>query len=299
MIDLNGLKLKNPVIAASGTFGFGKEFANYYDISQLGGISVKAVSLEPRMGNQAPRICETASGILNSVGLQNPGIDGFLANELPFLRELDTMIMVNIVGNSSSDFESLAEIFNEVDIDSIELNVSCPNVKRGIVFGQDPKMLEALTRAVKDKCPNKPLYVKLSPNVTSISEVAKAAEAGGADGISLINTLLGMAIDVYKRKPILANNTGGLSGPAIRPIAVRMVHEVYRAVSVPIIGMGGIERGEDAMEFILAGASATMVGTANFAYPDASLRVVREIEEYLDRVKVKDIKELVGALELN
>jgi dihydroorotate dehydrogenase (NAD+) catalytic subunit len=298
MINVGGLELKNPVIAASGTFGFGREFSEYYDLGRLGGISVKGLTLEPRMGNKTPRICETPSGILNSVGLQNPGVHEFVRTEIPFLRQYDTKIIANIAGNSFSDYEQMAEILNEADVDAIELNVSCPNVKDGVVFGQDPQLLEKLTRSVKDRF-DKPLFVKLTPNVTSIVDTAKAAEAGGADGVSLINTLLGMAIDIYKRRPILANNTGGLSGPCVKPVAVRMVHEVYRNVNIPVIGMGGIETGEDAVEFIIAGASCVMVGTASFVDPLACIKVIDGIEEYMKKANVKDICELVGCLELN
>jgi dihydroorotate dehydrogenase (NAD+) catalytic subunit len=298
MINVGGLELKNPVIAASGTFGFGREFSEYYDLGRLGGISVKGLTLEPRMGNKTPRICETPSGILNSVGLQNPGVHEFVRTEIPFLRQYDTKIIANIAGNSFSDYEQMAEILNEADVDAIELNVSCPNVKEGVVFGQEPTLLEKLTRSVKDRF-DKPLFVKLTPNVTSIVDTAKAAEAGGADGVSLINTLLGMAIDIYKRRPILANNTGGLSGPCVKPVAVRMVHEVYRNVNIPVIGMGGIETGEDAVEFIIAGASCVMVGTASFVDPLACIKVIDGIEEYMKKANVKDICELVGCLEFN
>jgi dihydroorotate dehydrogenase (NAD+) catalytic subunit len=298
MINVGGLELKNPVIAASGTFGFGREFSEYYDLGRLGGISVKGLTLEPRMGNKTPRICETPSGILNSVGLQNPGVHEFVRTEIPFLRQFDTKIIANIAGNSFSDYEQMAEILNDADVDAVELNVSCPNVKDGVVFGQDPQLLEKLTRSVKDRF-EKPLFVKLTPNVTSIVDTAKAAEAGGADGVSLINTLLGMAIDIYKRRPILANNTGGLSGPCVKPVAVRMVHEVYRNVNIPVIGMGGIETGEDAVEFIIAGASCVMVGTASFVDPLACIKVIDGIEEYMKKANVKDICELVGCLELN
>lgn len=298
MINVGGLELKNPVIAASGTFGFGREFSEYYDLGRLGGISVKGLTLEPRMGNKTPRICETPSGILNSVGLQNPGVHEFVRTEIPFLRQYDTKIIANIAGNSFSDYEQMAEILNEADVDAIELNVSCPNVKEGVVFGQEPTLLEKLTRSVKDRF-DKPLFVKLTPNVTSIVDTAKAAEAGGADGVSLINTLLGMAIDIYKRRPVLANNTGGLSGPCVKPVAVRMVHEVYRNVNIPVIGMGGIETGEDAVEFIIAGASCVMVGTASFVDPLACIKVIDGIEEYMKKANVKDICELVGCLELN
>lgn len=298
MINVGGLYLKNPVIAASGTFGFGREFSLFYDLSLLGGVSVKGLTLEPRMGNKTPRICETPSGILNSVGLQNPGVHEFVKSEIPFLRQYDTKIIANIAGNSFEDYEQMAEILSSADIDAIELNVSCPNVKKGVAFGQDPVMLEKLTRSVKDKC-NKPLFVKLTPNVTSVVETAKAAESGGADGVSLINTILGMVIDIYKRKPVLANNTGGLSGPCVKPIAVRMVHEVYRNVKIPVIGMGGIQTGEDAIEFILAGASAVMVGTANFVNPKACIEVIEGIEEYMRKTNVKDVRDIVGCLELN
>lgn len=298
-VSLGGLKLQNPVIAASGTYGFGREYGEYVDLNALGAISVKGLTLRPRAGNPPPRIAETPAGILNSVGLENPGVHAFIRDELPHLRRYACKIIANVAGSTPEEYEEMAEILNSADIDAIELNLSCPNVKAGCAaFGASAKTVEEVTRLVKNRYFG-PLFVKLTPNVTNIAELARAAEAGGADGVSLINTILGMMIDIHTRRPVLANNTGGLSGPAIKPVAVRMVHEVYRAVNIPIIGMGGIATGEDAVEFLLAGAAAVMVGTANFVNPRACLDVYAGIVTYMARHQIEDIATLTGALELN
>jgi dihydroorotate dehydrogenase (NAD+) catalytic subunit len=298
-VDIAGLKLKNPVIAASGTFGFGREFSRYMDLNRLGGISVKGLTLEPREGNKPPRIAETPAGILNSVGLQNPGVEVFIKEEIPFLREYNLAIIANIAGNTVEDYCRMAELLSNCDIDAIELNVSCPNVKQGgVAFGNSVNGITQVTKAVRKHC-NKPLIVKLTPNVTDIKVIAAAAEEAGADAISLINTILGMAIDIHKKRPILANNVGGLSGPAVKPIAVRMVFEVANTVSIPVIGMGGISSGYDAIEFILAGAKAVMVGTANFMDPTVCARVVEGIESYMRENKHSCIDQITGKLELN
>lgn len=297
-VDICGVILKNPIIAASGTMGFGHEYAAYFDINKLGGITVKGLTLEPRQGNPAPRIAETPSGILNSVGLQNPGIQSFIINEMKFLRQLDTVILVNIAGNTIEDYCSMAEQICKVDIDLIELNISCPNVKGGgVAFGTHPNMIFNITKQVKKYC-TKPLIVKLSPNTANISENALAAQEGGADGVSLINTILGMEIDVHSRKPLLGNITGGLSGPAIRPIALRMVWEVAKSVAIPVIGMGGIMTGEDVVAFMLAGATAVSIGTANLVEPDACLRILNELKYYMEKYYIYDIREIIGALDI-
>lgn len=297
--EIAGIKFKNPVIAASGTFGFGREFSEYMDLSRLGGISVKGLTLKPRQGNKPPRIAETPAGILNSVGLQNPGVEAFIKEEMPFLRQYDTAIIANIAGNTIEDYCEMAEILGDTDIDGIELNVSCPNVKAGCVaFGNSPQGISEITRKVKPYC-KQPLIVKLTPNVTDIKEIAVAAESSGADAISLINTILGMSIDVHRRRPVLANNMGGLSGPAVKPVAVRMVYEASRAVKIPVIGMGGISTGEDAIEFLLAGASAVMVGTASFVNPAACADIAGEIEGYLLKYGYCSVGDIVGKLELN
>lgn len=294
-----GLKFKNPVIAASGTFGFGREYSEYIDLNSLGGISVKGLTLMPRQGNKPPRIAETPAGILNSVGLQNPGVHAFIKKEIPFLRKFNTAIIANIAGNTIEEYCEMAEILSDADIDAIELNVSCPNVKKGCVaFGNSASGISEITKRVKPFC-RKPLIVKLTPNVTDIKEIALAAEEAGADAVSLINTILGMAIDINKRKPILANNMGGLSGPAVKPVAVRMVYEVSKTVKIPVIGMGGISTGEDAIEFILAGASAVMVGTAGFVNPDACIKVAEGIECYLRKYNYSSLNDIIGKLELN
>lgn len=296
-VNIAGVEWNNPVTTASGTFGFGEEYGEYFNLSELGAVCVKALSAVPRQGNPSPRIAETPMGVLNSVGLQNPGVDYFKENYLPKLRTYDTKIIANLCGSSIEDYVKAGEMLGD-SVDMIELNISCPNVKvGGMAFGTDPKCTEEITRAVKDvvKCP---LIVKLSPNVTDICEIARAAEAAGADALSLINTLLGMKIDINTRKPILKNNTGGLSGPAIKPVAVRMVSQVYHAVKLPLIGMGGISNGEDAIEFILAGASAVAVGTAGFVNPYAWVDTVKGIEEYLIKNKIEKVSDIVGAAEL-
>lgn len=296
-VNIAGLKLKNPVMAASGTFGFGREFSEYFDLNRLGGISVKGLTLEPRKGNPPVRIAETPGGILNSVGLQNPGVHAFIRDEIPFLRQYDVAIIANIAGNTIEDYHRMAEILSEADIDAIELNVSCPNVKEGcLLFGSTPQGVAQVTEAVRKVC-KKPLIVKLTPNVTDIVQIAKAAEDAGADSVSLINTLLGMAIDIEKRRPILANIMGGLSGPAVKPVAVRMVYQVAKAVKIPVIGMGGISGAEDAIEFLLAGAAAVMIGTAGFVNPGVWVETIDGIEAYMKKHGFNQVSELTGALE--
>ncbi|MEG6611716.1 dihydroorotate dehydrogenase [Pseudoclostridium thermosuccinogenes] len=297
-VNICGIEFKNPVIAASGTFGFGREYSEFIDLNRLGGVSVKGLTLKPRLGNPPPRIAETPSGILNSVGLQNPGVDAFIRDEIPFLRKYDTKIIANIAGSTIEDYCKMAEILGDEDIDAVELNVSCPNVKAGCVaFGNTTAGISEITRAVRKYCRH-PLIVKLTPNVTDIKEIAMAAEAEGADALSLINTILGMAIDIHSRRPILANNMGGLSGPAVKPVAVRMVYEVATSVKIPVIGMGGITSGDDAIEFMLAGAKAVMVGTANFVNPAACIDVVQGIENYLERYNYASVNDIVGKVEL-
>jgi len=295
-VTLSGIRLDNPVIPASGTFGFGYEFAQWYDINCLGAISVKGTTREPRFGNPAPRIAETEGGMLNAVGLQNPGIDKVLAEELPRLRELYTKpIIHNISGFSMDEYvECCAKADASPHTDLIEVNVSCPNVHHGgMSFGTDPNMVYDVTRAVKAVC-KKPVYLKLSPNVTDIVSIAKACAEGGADGLSLINTLMGMRIDLKRRAPILANTTGGLSGPAVFPVALRMVWQVYEAVDLPIIGMGGVSSAEDVVEMMLAGATAVQVGAANLTDPMACKRIIDDLPGVLERLGVQDINELIG-----
>lgn len=295
-VNIGGLELKNPVMAASGSFGFGREYSRYFDLNRLGGIAVKGLTPLPRKGNPPPRIAETPSGILNSVGLQNPGVHTFIEKEIPFLRGFDTAIIANASGNTIEEYESMVEILSNADVDAIELNLSCPNVKEGCLsFGSSAKGVNAVVSRVR-KFAKKPLIVKLTPNVTDITEIAKAAEEGGADSVSLINTLLGMAIDVKCRKPILGNITGGLSGPAVKPIALRMVYQVSKAVKIPIIGMGGISNGTDAIEFLLAGASAIMIGTAGFMNPMAWVETIEGIEAYMKENRVASVTELIGGL---
>ena len=266
-VTLAGVELKNPVMTASGTFGSGEEYSEFVDLNKLGAVVTKGVANVPWPGNPTPRIAETWGGMLNAIGLQNPGIDVFVKRDIPFLKQFDTRIIVNVCGKTTEDYLEVVERLGDEPVDMLEINISCPNVKEGgIAFGQDPKAVEAITRAVKEKA-RQPVIMKLSPNVTDITVMAKAAEAGGADAISLINTLTGMKIDVERRRFALANRTGGLSGPAIKPVAVRMVYQAAQAVKLPIIGMGGIANGADALEFILAGASAVAVGTANFHNP--------------------------------
>lgn len=295
-VTLAGVELKNPVMTASGTFGSGAEYSEFYDLSALGAVVTKGVANVPWPGNPTPRIAETASGMLNAIGLQNPGIDVFVQRDIPYLRKFDTKIVVNVCGKTVEDYCRVVERLAPEPVDLLEINVSCPNVKEGgIAFGQDPHALEEITKEVK-KHAKQPIIMKLSPNVTDIAEMARAAEAGGADALSLINTLTGMKIDIYKKSFALANRTGGLSGPAIKPVAVRMVYQTAQAVKLPIIGMGGICTAEDALEFILAGATAVSVGTANFADPYAAKDVAEGIERYMDQQGVEDIRELIGAV---
>ena len=295
-VDLGKLKLKNPVMTASGTFGYGKEFAEFIDLNRLGAIVVKGISLKPMKGNPAPRICETPGGMLNAIGLQNPGLKGFLKEQLPYLQTLKTKIIVNILGNSIDEYIELSEKLEATGVDAIELNVSCPNVKKGgIVFGTDPLMFESLIKEVRKRV-KLPLVTKLSPNVTDIKLFAGIAENSGSNMISLINTITGMSIDVHTRRPRIANITGGLSGPAIRPVAVRMVWECFNAVSIPIIGMGGIMSADDAIEFMVAGASAIAVGTGNFINPRATMDILTGIQSYISAHGITSIKELVGGV---
>ncbi|MBC8528773.1 dihydroorotate dehydrogenase [Christensenellaceae bacterium NSJ-44] len=297
-VEVCGVKFKNPLIAASGTYGFGREFNKLYDIATLGGISVKGLTLKPRLGNPPSRIAETPMGMLNSVGLQNPGVDAFIAEELPWLRQRDLAVIANIAGSTVDDYCQMAEKFQNQPVEMLELNISCPNVKEGgVAFGTRPESILEITRQVKRHA-MQPLMVKLSPNVADIGEAALAAQEGGADAISLINTLTGMAVDVHKRRPILANVTGGLSGPAVKPVALRMVYQASHKVKIPVVGMGGIMTGEDVAAFMLCGASAVMVGTANLADPVACPRILREFEEYLARAKVSRASDLVGKLEV-
>ena len=293
-VTLAGVELKNPVMTASGTFGSGAEYSEFYDLSVLGAVVTKGVASVPWPGNPTPRIAETKSGMLNAIGLQNPGIDVFLERDLPFLKQYNTKIIVNVCGRTVEDYCAVAERLSAEPVDLLEINVSCPNVKEGgIAFGQDPRALENITREVK-KYAAQPIIMKLSPNVTDITEMARAAEAGGADVLSLINTLTGMKIDIHRRTFAIANRTGGMSGPAVKPVAVRMVYQTAQAVKLPIIGMGGICDGEDAVEFILAGATAVAVGTANFADPYAAKKVAEGIEAYMEQYQVEDIRELTG-----
>lgn len=298
-INFAGIEMKNPVTVASGTFGYGREFSNFFDLSKLGGIITKGTSLKPRSGNKPPRVCETASGMLNSIGLQNPGVEYFAENDLPFLRKFDTAIIVNACGSGVDEYVELCKILNTLDIDGVELNLSCPNVKAGcLAFGNTYDGVKEVTSKVR-KVLDKPLIVKLTPNVTNIAEIAKAVEDAGADGVSLINTLLGMKIDINKRKPVLANNTGGLSGPAIKPVAVRMVYQVAQTVNIPILGMGGIVNGEDAIEFMLAGAQAVSIGAGNFITPTTSIDTISDIEEYMRKYNINDINDIIGKVEMN
>ena len=294
-VNLAGVELKNPVMVASGTFGSGAEYSEFVDLNRLGAVVTKGVASVPWPGNPAPRIAETASGMLNAIGLQNPGIELFSKRDLPFLEKYETKVIVNVCGHSTEEYLDVVErLGDEPRVDMLEINISCPNVKEGgIAFGQDPKAVEAITKAVKAKA-KQPIIMKLSPNVTDITVMAKAAEAGGADCLSLINTLTGMKIDIERQTFAIANKTGGLSGPAVKPVAVRMVYQVANAVKIPIIGMGGICTAEDAMEFILAGATAVSIGTANFTNPYTTLEVIDGIEAYMKRHGVEDINELIG-----
>lgn len=295
-VKIAGVEWKNPVTVASGTFGSGEEFSEFVDLNRLGAVTTKGVANVPWPGNPTPRVTETASGMLNAIGLQNPGIDLFCKRDIPFLKQYDTKIVVNVCGKSTEDYCEVVERLADEPVDLLEINVSCPNVKEGgIAFGQNPKALEAITKEVK-KYAKQPIIMKLSPNVTDITEMARAAEAGGADILSLINTLTGMKIDIYRRAFALANKTGGMSGPAVKPVAVRMVYQVAQAVSLPIIGMGGIATAEDALEFIMAGATAVSVGTANFFNPYATVEIAEGIENFMREQHVEDIHELIGAV---
>ena len=295
-VKLCGVELKNPVITASGTFGYGMEYQEFYPISRLGGISCKGTSIVEWKGNPTPRIAETPGGMLNSVGLQNPGVDAFLNVYLPWLRQRDIVVIANAAGHSLEEYCAVAERLGDADIDLVELNISCPNVKEGGVnFGTSCESVARVTAEVKKRC-KKPLMVKLTPNVTDIGEIAVAAESAGADALSLINTLTGMRIDIRTRRPILRNNTGGLSGPAVFPVAVRMVRDVYRRVKIPVVGMGGISTWEDAVEMMIAGATAVQVGTANFHDPMAALKIVEGLERYVESAGLNSIAELTGTL---
>lgn len=295
-VDLCGVTLNNPVMTASGTFGSGAEYSEFVDLNKLGAVVTKGVANVPWQGNPTPRVAEVYGGMLNAVGLQNPGIDLFIKRDIPFLQKYDTKIIVNVCGHSTEEYIDVVEKLADQPVDLLEINISCPNVKEGgIAFGQDPKAVEAITKEMK-KHAKQPVIMKLSPNVTDITEMARAAEAGGADGLSLINTITGMKIDIDRRCFVLANRTGGMSGPAIHPVAVRMVYQTAQAVKLPIIGMGGIMNAEDAIEMILAGATAVSVGTANFANPRVTEEIVDGIAAYMEKYKVSDIKELVGAV---
>ncbi len=295
-VSLAGVTFKNPVMTASGTFGSGQEFAEFVDLNKLGAVVTKGVASTPWTGNLTPRIAETYGGMLNAVGLQNPGIDMLVERDIPFLAKFDTRIIVNVCGRTVQDYCEVVERLAAQPVDMLEINISCPNVEEGgIAFGQNAKSIEDITKEVKRHA-KQPIIMKLSPNVTDIAEMAKAAEAGGADVLSLINTITGMKIDIHSRKFALANKTGGLSGPAIHPIAVRMVYQAAQAVDIPIIGMGGILTAEDAIELMMAGASAVAVGTANFRNPQVTMEIVQGIHDYMEEYSVEDIKELIGAV---
>lgn len=296
-VTIAGVTFKNPVMTASGTFGSGMEYGEFVDLNKLGAVVTKGVANTPWPGNPAPRVAETYGGMLNAIGLQNPGIDVFIKRDLEFLKQYDTKVIVNICGKSLEDYVEVVERLSNQQVDMLEINVSCPNVKEGaIAFGQKTDALYHITEEIKKKA-KQPVIMKLSPNVTSISEMAKAAEAAGADAISLINTITGMKIDIHKRKFALANKTGGLSGPAIKPVAVRMVYEASHAVKIPIIGMGGIANGEDAIEFMMAGATAVSVGAMNFVNPYATEETIRGIEAYMEQYNIEDICDIIGCVE--
>ena len=296
-VDICGIHMNTPIITASGTFGFGEEFADFVDLERLGGVMVKGTTLLPRRGNEGVRIAETPAGMLNCIGLENPGAEVFLKETLPRLKKYNMNVIVNISGSTTEDYGTLAEMLDVDGVAAIELNVSCPNVKEGgIVFGTDPAAASAVVRAAKAHT-KKPVILKLSPNVTDIVMMAKAVEEAGADAVSLINTLMGMAIDIRTKKPVLGNITGGLSGPCVKPVALRMVWQVAKAVKIPVLGMGGISTAEDAIEFLLAGASAVVVGTANFVDPSVTMTIADGIAAYLDEQKIAHVNELVGALQ--
>lgn len=295
-VTLAGVELKNPVMTASGTFGSGAEYSEFVDLNRLGAVVTKGVANVPWPGNPTPRIAEVHGGMLNAIGLQNPGIDVFVKRDIPFLKQYDTKIIVNVCGKTTEDYIEVVERLGDEPVDMLEINISCPNVKEGgIAFGQDPKAVEAITREVKRHA-KQPVIMKLSPNVTDITVMAKAAEAGGADGLSLINTLTGMKIDINRRTFAIANKTGGMSGPAVKPVAVRMVYQVANAVKLPIIGMGGIATAEDALEFLMAGATAVSVGTANFYNPYATVEIAEGIENYMKKYQIDDVNQLIGCV---
>ena len=296
-VTVAGVTFKNPIIPASGTFGFGREYEDLYPLSLLGGISTKGTTLDPKDGNPPPRIAETPAGMLNSVGLQNPGIDAFIRDALPYLQEQDTVIIANVAGSTVEDCVEIARRLENTKVHMLELNISCPNVKEGgVAFGTSCESAGAITAAVR-KATTKPLMVKLSPNVTSITDIAKSVEAAGADAVSLINTLLGMRIDIESKRPILKNNVGGLSGPAVFPVAVRMVWQVANAVSIPVVGMGGVASGKDAIEMMMAGAQAVQVGAAIFHDPFAPVRIIREMNEWLDTHAYSSVSQIIGRVE--
>ena len=295
-VKIAGVEFKNPVMTASGTFGSGAEYSEFVDLNQLGGVVTKGVANVPWAGNATPRIAEVHSGMMNAIGLQNPGIDVFCERDIPFLQQFDTNVIVNVCGHAPEEYLAVVERLAEEPIDMMEINISCPNVNANfLAFGQDPKHVEELTAQIK-KVAKQPVIMKLTPNVTDIAEIAKAAEAGGADGVSLINTLTGMKIDINRRTFALANKTGGVSGPCVKPVAVRMVYQVAQAVKIPIIGMGGIQYAEDALEFIMAGATAVSVGTANFTNPYTTIEVIDGIQKYMEKNQIEDIHELIGCV---
>ena len=298
-VTIAGVTLKNPVMTASGTFGSGAEYSEFVDLNKLGAVVTKGVANVPWPGNPTPRIAETYGGMINAIGLQNPGLDTFVKRDIPFLKQYDTRIIVNVCGNTVDEYVEMCRILNKADIDGVELNLSCPNVKKGcLAFGTTYDGIKHVTSRVR-KALDKPLIVKLTPNVPDITITAKAAEDAGADGISLINTLLGMKIDIDKRRPVLANNTGGLSGPAIKPVAVRMVYQVSQAVNIPILGLGGIVTSEDVVEFMLAGATAVSIGTGNFISPEVSIEAVKGLENYLKKYKFDDVTQIIGKVQMN
>ena len=295
-VSIAGVEFKNPVTVSSGTFGSGIEYSDFVDLGRLGAVTTKGVANVPWEGNPTPRVAEVKSGMLNAIGLQNPGVDTFIKRDISFLRKYDTKIIVNVCGHEPKEYVEVVERLAEEDVDMLEINVSCPNVKAGgITLGTNPKSVESITKEIKAKA-KQPIIIKLSPNVTDISEIAKAAEAGGADSVSLINTITGMKIDVNRRKFVLANKTGGMSGPAVHPVAVRMVYQVANAVSIPIIGMGGVTDYEDALELIMAGATMVAVGTSNFNNPSTTIEVIDGIENYMKNNNVLDIHELIGCV---
>ena len=296
-VNIAGVEWKNPVTTASGTFGSGMEYAEYVDLNKLGAVTTKGVANVPWPGNPTPRIAETYGGMINAIGLQNPGLDTFISRDIPFLKQYDTKIIVNVCGKTEEDYVDAVEKLSEQPVDMLEINISCPNVKEGgIAFGQNPASAERITAAVK-KVAKHPVIMKLSPNVTDITEMAKAVEAGGADAVSLINTITGMKIDINRRTFALANKTGGMSGPAVKPVAVRMVYQAAHAVKIPVIGMGGIATAEDAIEFLMAGATAVSVGTANFFNPYATIQIAEGIQAFMEKQKIQDLGEIIGCVE--